>query len=325
MNGQVFVDLDVPIAWAEVQVQFAGNEDIGFKSHTTTDYYAEQFEFYYIDKNTLVPWIGGTAIFTDPNGHSHTVSREASYYLETPTVNSFTSEWGEWSDGGDIVRVNNYTKGMAHFGLGGEEYVIDPDWGQTSNPIYGIIYQASVTTPLYVGGTFAYTQLENTLYEDTKSDNTSNYRSTWGHYILDDPMQFSTIHLNANTTHIPNSNQFNSLRYYDSPKVNIDDSFTDVVRYDDFKTYLTYKPDGNDCIWVSLSVFTWYWGGKIHNDGSYLENETNVLMANWNIIPETVVFAKETSHLTSELPTWQLYYNILPENKTWSEITGDAP
>jgi hypothetical protein len=30
---------------------------------------------------------------------------------------------------------------------------------------------------------------------------------------------------------------------------------------DTFENYLMYRPSGMDSIWVTLSVFGWYWGG----------------------------------------------------------------
>ncbi|MDR2755339.1 MAG: hypothetical protein LBC20_06495, partial [Planctomycetaceae bacterium] len=145
----MYVDLDVHIAWAEVQVQFAGQG--GFKhttttdtqstdntvvvgqkvkakleydptvtllsetwaiptggsyvknyitnnntgtvvNHTSSDYTANTFEFYYTSTSTTGQ-ISINSIFADPNGYSHGINRNASYYLETPTVVSYTSLW----------------------------------------------------------------------------------------------------------------------------------------------------------------------------------------------------------------------------------------
>jgi hypothetical protein len=334
------VDLDVHIAWAEVQMQFAGDEDAGFKhtsssdtqsadntvvagqkveakidydpvltlsniswasprggnfvkdyittnnagtivSHATSDYYAEQFEFYYTSKNSLAPWIGETTIFTDPNGHSHTVTREATYYLETPTVNSFTSEWGEFSKPTAPISVITYdSNGNGAMQLGG----VDGPLGNIRH-VDGITWTANVTPTNYAGGEINFVQLVNAIFLRCKQDGTLiSLNTPSGEYLLDTAFPYKEVSCSIEE----------ELSSWDSPytQLHSDDEF--VIRYDQFQLYLIYKPDGQDSIWVTLSLMSWNWGGNA-------EKQNN---GQWILVNDTGVHGGGISSYTSILPEW---------------------
>ena len=71
---------------------------------------------------------------------------------------------------------------------------------------------------------------------------------------------------------------------------------------DSFNLYLMYCPDGDDSIWVSLSLIQWNWGGNAVNgvDG-------------WTLTPGSANFppANVTGSDCTTLPQWNNFFNNL--------------
>jgi hypothetical protein len=117
-------------------------------------------------------------------------------------------------------------------------------------------FQATVQSTDF-SGELNWTQLN-------KRDVTSPFHSTSGQYWLDNAQFYNTVSNivggtpdNTRVTSISNS----VVSFEDDPDIAFlqNESITD-----NFKTYLTFKPDG-DSIWVTLGVATWGWSASVTN------------------------------------------------------------
>jgi hypothetical protein len=134
----------------------------------TDSYYTDNFVFYYTATNFFnVNKLGGlTATFNlvDDNGKSYYgKTATASYYVDTPTVNTFESMFPI-----DFVQIGEPTidirdiNGNPWLQFGLVEYEIPPG---PSFLLPGIMWHAEVAPTPYAGGQIAFVQLENTVKE----------------------------------------------------------------------------------------------------------------------------------------------------------------
>jgi hypothetical protein len=341
------VDLNVHIAWAEVEVQFAGEG--GFKhtsstdtqsagntvvvgqkveatldydptvtllsetwsaptggnfvknyvtttntgtvtNHTSSDYTANTFDFYYTNKtgtSSTVRKISNASVFADPNGKSHGINRDASYYLETPTVVNYTSEWASWPSA-----PNELPTGIRPSQTGNSEILMLGGLvNGTSRP--GITWTANVTAPPIIGGgQIAFNQLINGTFLRYVEGNTSpsgKNSYTNGNYMLDDEFPYVNPVSVLNTLTSNDSPGVPLVRTSSSPYNKYTASFS-------FQTYLIYKPTGTNTIWVTLSVISWGW-----NATAVYQYNTQSGQWKWEASGNTT---GGSSTPTTILPTW---------------------
>ena len=182
----------------------------------------------------------------------------------------------------DIIN-NNY------MGLG------TPDATDTN----GITWTAYVESP--IGGSIAFTQLVNSDCIFTYPTGRSLELSTRGEFMLDTNTQYANEYLPiaANTGAI--------LISTDSPGGPVG-SGNHVSNTGYFETFLMYKPDGLDSIWVTLRQLHWWWSG----DASPLSGTP----AKW-ILDGSDYSHDPTSMDSILLPQWEhnVYHHIYTDIK----------
>jgi len=74
---------------------------------------ADELEFYYVTNHTHCGYgyLGATITAVDPNGFTHTVYDTQSYFIEAPTVASFTSVFASWNPAENPVGVRPWKIG----------------------------------------------------------------------------------------------------------------------------------------------------------------------------------------------------------------------
>ncbi|MDR2755343.1 MAG: hypothetical protein LBC20_06515, partial [Planctomycetaceae bacterium] len=218
----------------------------------------------------------------------HGINRNASYYLETPTVVSYTSLWASWSSA-----PNEPPTGIRPFEANDVDELIlgGTPTGQPFSA--GITWTANVTKPPIVGGgQIAFNQLVNGTYLryiEGISAAVEKACYTNGNYVLDDTFPYSNIVSVQNTLINDDSPGTGELEETSS---NFSQPFNKYTAHFSFQTYLIYQPAGNDSKWVTLGVIYWGWNATaVYSQGS------------WGVTSGTTT-GGGTGTTTSILPTW---------------------
>ncbi|MDR2754165.1 MAG: hypothetical protein LBC20_00530, partial [Planctomycetaceae bacterium] len=217
----------------------------------------------------------------------HGINRNASYYLETPTVVSYTSLWASWSSA-----PNEPPTGIRPLKPGDPDALILGGL-VNGNQSPGIMWIANVAAPPIIGGgQIALNQLVNGTYQRYIEGTTTPVEKasyTNGNNILDDTFPYYN----------PVSVQY-TLINGDSPGVELNrTSSSPYNKYTanfSFQTYLIYKPVGAVTIWVTLSIINWSWNAVAMHQYNTQGNQWK-----WEASGNT---ASGSSTLTTILPTW---------------------
>jgi len=139
-------------------------------------------------------------------------------------------------------------------------------YGETFN-IHGIEWTAHVTTPVSFAGEIAFTQLAEADNRRTRDDtaNTKEKQTSNGAFLIDDGLGIQyggPVGIDDNAA---------TLFHSDSPGLMLSPSLVNpdlrnVSADDNFKLYLTYNPDTDNSIWVTLRSLTWRWNGSATKD-----------------------------------------------------------
>ena len=190
--------------------------------------------------------------------------------VEKP-VSTFTTEKG-------VVRLGIGPLGIHALGFLG-----------ANNPLFGVKYTASVTTPEgWTDGQFVYAQLIKSKREFTNppSGNATVLGDgvTWKH---DGEFPYgtaaATFTADGETPGI----------HGDSPSEAADSVFRDTIEItESFQTYLMFKPAGTASRHVPLRKINWNWGGKA------------TAADNWAAVTDPVSEVDEASAETDQHPEW---------------------
>lgn len=126
-------------------------------------------------------------------------------------------------------------------------------FGRVGNP--GIQWDGKATAPEESGGAIGIGQLVNAIHKATANNKASGNKdfksllTTDGKFVLDTEFPVETTKLKAKET--------GSVIADDSPGNDLNDNFTFKSREDQFQTFLLFKPDGTDSIWVTLAELEW--------------------------------------------------------------------
>jgi len=284
------------------------NEGIVVKHNDPYDYQRWlQFDYYYTNKFTSTD-IGsiscGGFTLTDPNGIVHlNLVASTAFFIETPTVTSFSSVFASWDPAENAVGVRPLFAGMPDaLVLGGT-----PGGGSISNKGFspGITWTANVTAPPVIGGgEIAYNQ--QVCVDD------------WRRFYDGEPLQrikamgmgvMLDLSFPYGRNPVTGINEFikpvgTTLVSWDTPSVglarfNEDGQFFDkYTRKDTFKTYLIYQPEGTSTIWVTLSVISWGWSGT-----AVYNNTGSLMTSKWELDTGSPTGGGNGT-LTSFLPEW---------------------
>ncbi|MCL2348501.1 MAG: hypothetical protein FWC50_09615, partial [Planctomycetaceae bacterium] len=252
-------------------------------------YYTDNLVFYYAS-NTAIGLGGLNATFNlrDDNGKTYYgKTAGASFYIDTPTVDKFDAKWANFP--GPMAPVRAW--GSASGGL-----LTVGGYNESDKYEDGITWTANVAAPSYGGGgQFTFVQLVDTRITRIKSDGTTISHSTDLEYVLDTEFPYCEPQIVGK-----------DLIARDSPTEVLRSDDSSVTRYDWFKLYLMYQPDGEDSIWVTLSLMPWNWGG--------IAVKSDYGPVHWELT--TGVHGGGTDHYnTTILPEWNK--NIADLVKSW--------
>jgi len=287
---------------------YIANDNVGkIITHESADYKNLQFEYYYTNKYANVGSIyGGSVILTDPNGVVHYTGASASFYVETPTVKSFTSHWATWNP-------YEYPVGVRPYNAGEDNRLILGGTPRGKSFSEGITWTANVGAPPVIGGGhIAYNQ--QISIEDLRryNNNVPKQKDIWMQqgFVLDGTFPYDD-YLSTSVS--------NALVSQDTPWCKLQrkdgtQSFDAYRRQDSFKVYLIYKPVGTSTIWVTLSVIHWGWSGT----ASY-----NATTDKWQV-PFPAITGGGNGVPSSSLPEWDKrinpYSNNQNEHFKWIDI-----
>jgi len=232
--------------------------------------------FYYTGKSANVGSVicsvnGNNGIWlTNPNEYVHYITASASFYIEKPSVTSFSSAWafGYPTPGAQypigIRKVN--ANGPDALVLGG----ILPGQ-QDLTP--GITWTANVNAPPIIGGGhIGYNNQISVITGRWFSQGIAKekVKAEGLGYMLDMAFPYSGSVVSA----IPAPVHTNNYEKSDTPHQFLNPHPS--LNYDkfkvsmSFKTYLIYKPEGpdTDTIWVTLEVIEWGWHATALYNGS---------------------------------------------------------
>ncbi|MBV8369700.1 MAG: hypothetical protein JO036_12345 [Candidatus Eremiobacteraeota bacterium] len=84
-------------------------------------------------------------------------------------------------------------------------------------------------------------------------------QSTNGQYWLDSQLLYNNTTVNAAAgTPVTLADQF---QFSDSPAIALRSPYVSISKSDAFRTYLVYRPNGADSIWVTAGRLAWSWSG----------------------------------------------------------------
>ena len=136
------------------------------------------------------------------------------------------------------------------------------NYGAVGNP--GITFTGQVTAPQGGEGQIAITQAINTCRRWRDNAGVVSTRSSNGNYISD-----NKENTNDGAGYVKDESLWpigddatETTTSEDCPAFALDQNHNWAYAYDQFKTYLVYRPKGDDSIWVTLSVIEWSWGGS---------------------------------------------------------------
>ena len=162
-------------------------------------------------------------------------------------------------------------------------------FGKKTDP--GIIWTGKVTASAGSGGEIAFVNLINALHKVTQDDKDSTKLtlSSGGEFVLDVVFPYDKAKkVDAKKTETIDSN--------DSPADPLADTDKFASGDNQFETYLMFRPDGADSIWVTIRVTTWYHKGSA----------TKVKKGEWAFDKNPVPDASKNpeSKESTALPVW---------------------
>jgi len=232
-------------------------------------------------------WISGGAgrnVQFQTKYKGRVVKTEATFDVQSPTNVEMTSKTSDDAKATHGVMIDDnygfYEGFFLHFG--------------SKKGDAGIAWTGKVTAPGASGGEIAFVQREilaATATQDNK-DETKYTRSSDGDFVLDTTFPYNPgEQVAASETGI-----LQGGKWSDSPgssllpvtKVNTNDAR--------FETYLMFKPDGTDSIWVTLRVLKWHWQGEAVKDakGAWV----------FGMDPPPDASKNPDSKASTDLPTW---------------------
>jgi len=271
------------------------------------DYDGFSFDYYYTRKTANTGSIScGSIALKDPHGDWHYPNAEASFYIETPTVDSFSSVFASWDPAENAV-------GVRVFGGGFLDSISVMLGGTPENKDFspGITWTANVTAPPVIGGGEIAYNNQVCVNECKRIENGEAERKQFVGvgFMLDTHFPYNKGYkVPVNTT----------LVNEDSPGQPCYLPYDTFIRSDSFQTYLIYKPKGHKdhTIWVTLSVINWGWSGTaICTDPSPWPSEKWELDTSPGAMPSAPNGGGNGTP-TSYLPEWG--YNIINFSSLYS-------
>lgn len=246
-----------------------------FKNYTTTDNKGELVELEATDLNQQSIGFHFTTdglkdVRVKFNVDGTAVEAKVEIKVEKP-VSTFTTDKGG-------VRLGVGPLGIHALGFMG-----------ANNPLYGVKYTASVTTPDgWANGQFVYSQLIKSKREFTNppSGNATVLGDgvTWKH---DGPFPYGTAAATFTADGVTPG------IHGDSPSEAADSVFRSTIEIaESFQTYLMFRPAGTASRYVPLRKINWNWGG----------NATPA--DNWTAVTDAVSAADAAGAETDEHPEW---------------------
>jgi len=271
-----------------------------------SDFKVDTFTFYNPYGGSSGIGCAFTVSWTNAAGQTSTkgISQEASINFVKPTVDKFDAKWANWplpypSGSGTIPPVavrhaNPANNAPLEFALGGWEYqkgYIDGVFGENFLYSNGITWTADVNPIPNTGGEIAFFQLLTTDETRTKENGTQSTKKTGDIPVMDGAFPYDSVPIGT------------TLVSSDSPGYiyATDDTMYKCDMYYDL--YLMYKPEGNDSIWVSLSLMKWNWGGKTtRKDVTETLGDQVFHFKTWEI--DSLIPRQLEKNDTSILPEW---------------------
>lgn len=168
-------------------------------------------------------------------------------------------------------------------------------FGTRASP--GITWNGSVQTPAIGAGEIAYVQLIN--YKVGVVENGARSAEASRGFILDDDPGADAGNPSYEAAVAIGNNDNKPVSSNDSPAMILIPELSAAGRIDEFKTYLVYKPQGADSIWVTLREVEWNWSGLATKDAQ----------GNWQLAPGATSSKNPPSKDSSTLPTWDDYFS----------------
>jgi len=176
--------------------------------------------------------------------------------------------------------------------LGGVEPLVASDGSILPGPQFGIEWTAHVTPTSYAGGDIAFTQLIQSDITRISDSGITEVRSTNNSYVLDSSPQYDNVIVSVSS----------ELEANDTPGSLLWNTDKSTKREDHYLTYLMYRPEGQDSIWVSLSFISWYWKGEARKNSSGM----------WELVPNSADRNTSQAYDTNVLPTWNTNFAYIP-------------
>ncbi|MDR1385609.1 MAG: hypothetical protein LBJ67_17435, partial [Planctomycetaceae bacterium] len=273
---------------------------------TTIERYASQIQYYYTNTaNNSFHGTGGVSVSftaTDPNNHSHSLSRNASYYIEKPDATLSASQTSTRLVDKDNDGVADYME-------------------LSSTTADGITFSASATAPTINGVgevNFLQTLIEQTdrtgaglQAQEMSSHNISvlDTQFPYGNPDYDTDPSFTGWTVGAGQT--INSISSTPLATVDSPDQSFDNIVPNTNNYttysinDPFTMYLIYKPNGVGSIWIPLIAISWNWTVT-----AQWQLDTSDNTYKWMITSDTSN-TEANGHAVTSLPQWTQNVNTI--------------
>lgn len=268
-----------------------------------TDLKGNRIEIYWVDApRSAIPGETSTFVMVSVNAvvnGTDNCTAHLQYLLHRPYVYRF-----------EVVRTGSIAAD-SHYGFESTICSIT-NWlrfGSATDP--GIRWEADVTTGAGGAGQLAFVQL---ISRDSRAivngASRQSLRTTSGNqYVLDGDFIYGPGRPPAPVA--LGSNRRTVLEDNDAPAAHLDSctpgqSIVSRSRHDSFKTYLMYRPNGANSIWIPLSRLDWGWCALASEDPSS--------PTGWDLDPRSFHFPTINTRGvdTDEFPTWFTKNNSLP-------------
>jgi hypothetical protein len=174
-------------------------------------------------------------------------SKSVEFTVERPTMNMFTSKLT--TDAPDTFGVALSNPNLPGSGL-------ELHFGTDESP--GITWLGKVTAPKSSGGTIAFAQVLSTVAKKTDNDGKTETLTSEGQFVLDAKFPYNR----AKEMPVKAGQESGEMSAKDTPGARLSNSQSFRSSDTKFKTYLMFKPDGKDSIWVTLRELEWFWKGS---------------------------------------------------------------
>lgn len=202
--------------------------------------------------------------------------------------------------------VDHFTAATSSVNLCAGTYFQPGTWLAAYRPGSGTVgcqWDAKVTVPAEGVGQVGITQLIRPTRIYTSNANAISTRASAA-FVLDEGLgiQYSGPLAVAASS----SKTLNGTNYADSPANGLVATDRASSAADVFQSFLMYKSDEADSIWVSLSSLTWQWAGSTTRIGAPASPANN-----WNA-PAGASLSATASGLTANLPVWSTNFGAIP-------------